>query len=471
MTVFCIIVVVVTSPKKKKKKTTIKQNGDREVASGTSSKKAVSRPLLQVPTKLGNPGSPASGHDSDAEGPPPGTSKRRYKTPSRAVGGSYLHHIGAILLHPILQRAITVGVDPRTVDLSALREIVGKTFKDEDLQRLSFLLKQEFPHPTVSLPAIMGDIQPLVRVNLKSIQMEVMKSKYKNEIPKLPRSAFQYYLTKKIGKVKEKHPDINGWEFRTVFTEKWTKMDPEEKAKYEEKYQRAKEHHEEEVKQFCKDHPDIVSLPSPIKSKGKVAGGGGPKTSRLTKKDKLLMSMTEEERKQYELNEQAPKPPLTSYVLFCKAKRDRLRQKYPTLTSSQIAQKLGEKWNALDDEDKGKYKKMYQEQMEAYHKNIVEYYDSHPEAVPPQKVAKLLEKLRKPKVTKPKIIDSDLESDSDSDSDSEEDHSPSLKPPAASSEQIREVSTSSTGTDSDDDDSGSSSGSEESDGGDSSDED
>ena len=55
----------------------------------------------------------------------------------------YLHHIGAILLHPILQRAITMGVDPRTVDLSALREIVGKTFKDEDLQRLSFLLKQE----------------------------------------------------------------------------------------------------------------------------------------------------------------------------------------------------------------------------------------------------------------------------------------------------------------------------------------
>ena len=72
-------------------------------------------------------------------------------------------------------------------------------------------------------------------------------------------------------------------------------------AKYEEKYQRAKEHHEEEVKQFCKDHPDIVSLPSPIKSKGRVAGGGGPKTSRLTKKDKLLMSMTEEERKQYEV--------------------------------------------------------------------------------------------------------------------------------------------------------------------------
>ena len=57
------------------------------------------------------------------------------------------------------------------------------------------------------------------------------------------------------------------------------------------------------MKQFCKDHPDIVSLPSPIKSKSRigVSGGGGTKTSRLTKKDKLLMAMTDEERKQYEV--------------------------------------------------------------------------------------------------------------------------------------------------------------------------
>lgn len=52
-------------------------------------------------------------------------------------------------------------------------------------------------------------------------------------MPKLPKSSFQYYITKKVAKIKEKNPDVNGWTIRTQLTEKWAQMSPEDKVSVE----------------------------------------------------------------------------------------------------------------------------------------------------------------------------------------------------------------------------------------------
>lgn len=60
----------------------------------------------------------------------------------------------------------------------------------------------------------------------------------------------------------------------------------------------------------------------------------------------------------------------------------------------QIMQKLGEKWKALGQEAQSKYRQQNQERMAKYHQDVVEFYQDHPEAVPPPRTAKLLERLR-----------------------------------------------------------------------------
>ncbi len=52
-------------------------------------------------------------------------------------------------------------------------------------------------------------------------------------MPKLPKSSFQYYITKKVAKIKEKNPDVNGWTIRSQLTEKWAQMGPEDKVSTE----------------------------------------------------------------------------------------------------------------------------------------------------------------------------------------------------------------------------------------------
>ena len=95
-----------------------------------------------------------------------------------------------------------------------------------------------------------------------------------------------------------------------------------------------------------------------------------------------------------QLQKMAPKPPPSAYVLFCNAKRDKLRQKHPDLPMKQIMQKLGEKWKALGVDSQSKYRQQNQEHLAKYHLDVVEFYDEHPEAVPPPRTAKLLERLR-----------------------------------------------------------------------------
>ena len=46
-------------------------------------------------------------------------------------------------MSPIVQKCSKQGKDVRTADLSALREVTGGLYSEQELERLAFFLKQE----------------------------------------------------------------------------------------------------------------------------------------------------------------------------------------------------------------------------------------------------------------------------------------------------------------------------------------
>ena len=80
--------------------------------------------------------------------------------------------------------------------------------------------------PSLPLLTFSISLSPLLAHSLLSLS----SLQYKDEMPKLPKSSFQYYITKKVAKIKEKNPGVNGWTVRSQLTEKWAQMSPEDKV-------------------------------------------------------------------------------------------------------------------------------------------------------------------------------------------------------------------------------------------------
>ncbi|PVU97758.1 hypothetical protein BB559_001925 [Furculomyces boomerangus] len=71
----------------------------------------------------------------------------------------------------------------------------------------------------------------------------------------------------------------------------------------------------------------------------------------------------------------APKRPLSSYILFCSDYREAARLKNPTISSQDISKVLGEMWKGIDSKLKNKYEEMaklskirYENELAAYKK-------------------------------------------------------------------------------------------------------
>jgi protoporphyrinogen oxidase len=52
-----------------------------------------------------------------------------------------------------------------------------------------------------------------------------------------------------------------------------------------------------------------------------------------------------------------PKRPLNAYMVFAMEVRESVKKNHPTASITEIAKKIGEKWRALSDSEKAKYKK------------------------------------------------------------------------------------------------------------------
>lgn len=72
----------------------------------------------------------------------------------------------------------------------------------------------------------------------------------------------------------------------------------------------------------------------------------------------------------------APKRPLSAFMLYCKEHRETVKSNNPEVTFGGMGKLLGQQWGALDEEQKKKYTKLAETEKKRY-KDEMETYDDH----------------------------------------------------------------------------------------------
>jgi HMG (high mobility group) box len=76
----------------------------------------------------------------------------------------------------------------------------------------------------------------------------------------------------------------------------------------------------------------------------------------------------------------APKKPLTSFMLFSNEVRSQIKKENPDMTFGELGKKIGELFRALSNEKKQKYEDMAKREKERYKKALMEYESGNKKA-------------------------------------------------------------------------------------------
>jgi len=69
----------------------------------------------------------------------------------------------------------------------------------------------------------------------------------------------------------------------------------------------------------------------------------------------------------------APKKPLTGYIIYCQKEREALKAKHPEMSAKDLTRQLGANWNALSDKQKKKYNDQSAEDKKRYEAQMADY--------------------------------------------------------------------------------------------------
>ncbi len=73
-----------------------------------------------------------------------------------------------------------------------------------------------------------------------------------------------------------------------------------------------------------------------------------------------------------------PKKALSSYIFFCKERRQAIQESNPDMKMTQVSAKLGEIWATLDEKGRQKYMDMHEKDKERYEEALENYmYDKN----------------------------------------------------------------------------------------------
>ena len=101
--------------------------------------------------------------------------------------------------------------------------------------------------------------------------------------------------------------------------------------------------------------------------------------SKQVRKVRTVPEMIEDVKKAIKFHvERIPKMPLGAYQLFCMSKRPRIKEKYPDMSFSELAKRMGKKWRELPAEKKQKYERRAKEGKEVYDERINEWRLENP---------------------------------------------------------------------------------------------
>ncbi len=300
--------------------------------------------------------------------------------------------------------------------LSRLRDGIFKALKDdnEDLEDDLDIDMEKFAKNTVKKIFSSSEFKDIVE-NISKNNKEKLKKD--PDAPKGAKNAFVFFCADNREDVKKENPKLKSPELMKKLGEMWKDADEDMKKEYQEKAATDKKRFVQEMEEYepkegfkCPKKSSKAERTSPKRARSayiffcsdkraEVAAKGlknteilkelGKMWSNLSeKKKKPYAKMAEEDKKRYdeEMKTYVPedddskgkkgkkgksakageKRPLSSYMLFCKDKRDEVKKENPELKSTEITKKLGELWRGLSEKKKKKYTDMAAKLKEEY---------------------------------------------------------------------------------------------------------
>jgi hypothetical protein len=89
-----------------------------------------------------------------------------------------------------------------------------------------------------------------------------------------------------------------------------------------------------------------------------------------------IEKMLNKKKKPAKKDPNAPKKPLTAFILFSADKRAELKEEFPDIKFTEMSKKLGEAWKTIDEEKKKVYIKKSEDMKDTYKKEMADYSSS-----------------------------------------------------------------------------------------------
>ncbi|EFC49119.1 hypothetical protein NAEGRDRAFT_82958 [Naegleria gruberi] len=187
--------------------------------------------------------------------------------------------------------------------------------------------------------------------------------------PKKPKTGYFLFCDEHREAAKAKTGEKkSASEVSKVLGEMWNSLSDEQKKPYNDKYKKSLDGYNAQMEEYKKNKPsseDEEESDSDGEKKKRKRG------SKKAKKDK-----------------DAPKRPLTSYMIFSQEMRKKLLEEDSTLKVTEVAKKVGALWKKMSDEQKKPYIAQAEKLKAAYKVQKEEYDATHETKAPAKKKTK-----------------------------------------------------------------------------------
>lgn len=176
-------------------------------------------------------------------------------------------------------------------------------------------------------------------------KIKTRNTKIDPNAPKRPSTAFILFSQDNRQRVKLENPSALNTDIFKILGGKWQAADAATKAKYETLYNESKAIADEQSRAYAQTD-SFKSFRASLVTNSVV-----PPTVRneTTKKAKKVVDPN------------APKRPISTFILFSNAERECVKRELPSATTTQLSKRLGEKWQAADAATKAKYDALYRD--------------------------------------------------------------------------------------------------------------
>jgi len=193
--------------------------------------------------------------------------------------------------------------------------------------------------------------------------------------PKKPPTAYFLFTANIRAEVTAANPDLKITQLAKVMGQKWKGLPEDEKKPFQDEAARLKQEHITTVANYRQSDLYKAYLSKVAEweneQRMKAMKEKADKEREEKKMPKLKVSMP---RKPKDAN--APKKPLTAFLLFSGSVREQARAENPELKMTKIAGVIGQKWKALSEEEQKKWSEIAVKQKADYQTVLAEYKQS-----------------------------------------------------------------------------------------------